>query len=81
LVFHSGGFSSSKTKHNAVIFGHGFSQPAANYETIRQELKEAGYVVVAPSTEMFDVLGRDIGVQVDAKKADIKLKSTLQVGG
>ena len=28
---------------------------------------------------MFDVLGRDIGVEVEAKKADIKLKSMLQV--
>lgn len=77
-IYLPSGFKDGKNKHNAIIFGHGFSQPAGNYETIRKELKDAGFVVVAPTTEMFDVLGRDIGVQVDAKKADIKLKSMLQ---
>eukprot|EP00775_Hariotina_reticulata_P002823 gene2823-3116_t len=72
------GLGNGQQKVRAVVFGHGFSQPARNYRNIIGDLTQAGWLVIAPRTEMFDVLGRDIGITIDATKADIKLKSTLQ---
>jgi len=77
--YYCAGIGKGKEKVRAVVFGHGFSQPAKNYLNIIQYLTKAGWLVIAPRIEMFDVLGRDIGITVDTKKADIKLKSTLQV--
>jgi len=55
-------------------------QPSYSYISVVEQLQKAGWVVVAPVTDVFDVVGRDIGVPIDQKRADIKLQSTLQVG-
>eukprot|EP00878_Enallax_costatus_P000934 GHUV01001064.1.p1 GENE.GHUV01001064.1~~GHUV01001064.1.p1 ORF type:complete len:693 (+),score=197.31 GHUV01001064.1:200-2278(+) len=62
----------------AVIFGHAFVQPSYSYRNVIRDLREDGWLVVAPATDVFDVVGRDIGVKFDAKRMDIKLQSKLQ---
>ena len=73
-------FEAAKTARGAIIFAHAFVQPSYSYISVVQQLQKAGWVVVAPVTDVFDVVGRDIGVSIDQKRADIKLQSTLQVG-
>ena len=62
----------------AVIFGHAFVQPSYSYRNVIKELREDGWLVVAPTTDVFDVVGRDIGVKFDAKRMSVKLQSKLQ---
>jgi hypothetical protein len=64
----------------AVIFAHAFVQPSYSYHAVIKQLNSAGYVVVAPTTDVFDVIGRDVGLKFDQKRADVKMQSTLQVG-
>lgn len=72
--------ASSGKATGAVIFAHAFVQPSYSYPAVIKELNNAGYVVVAPTTDVFDVIGRDVGLKFDQKRADVKLQSTLQVG-
>ena len=74
-------FATTKAARGAVVFAHAFVQPSYSYTGVIRQLQRAGWVVVAPLTDVFDVLGRDIGVKLDQKRADTKLQSTLQVGG
>jgi hypothetical protein len=72
--------AASKSKPTgAVIFAHAFVQPSYSYPAVIKQLNSAGYVVVAPTTDVFDIIGRDVGLQFDQKRADVKMQSTLQV--
>ncbi|WIA13068.1 hypothetical protein OEZ85_006672 [Tetradesmus obliquus] len=62
----------------AVIFAHAFVQPSYSYPAVIKQLQSAGYVVVAPTTDVFDIIGRDVGLKFDQKRADVKMQSTLQ---
>jgi hypothetical protein len=79
-IYYPTDFSATKSARGAIIFAHAFVQPSYSYTCVIRQLQEAGWVVVAPLTDVFDVLGRDVGVKIDQKKADTKLQSTLQVG-
>lgn len=71
--------SSSTGKAGAIIFGHAFVQPSYSYINVINKLKRDGWLVLAPSTDLFDMIGRDVGLKFDQKRADVKLQSTLQV--
>ncbi len=78
-IYYPASFAATQEARGAVIFAHAFVQPSYSYTRVIRQLQEAGWVVVAPLTDVFDVLGRDVGVKIDQKKADTKLQSTLQV--
>lgn len=80
-IYYPADFAATQSARGAIIFAHAFVQPSYSYTRVIRQLQEAGWVVVAPLTDVFDVLGRDVGVKIDQKKADTKLQSTLQVRG
>lgn len=80
-IYYPKDFGTMKKAQGAVIFAHAFVQPSYNYLSVIRQLQDAGWVVVAPVTDLFDVIGRDVGVKIDQKRADVKLQSTLQVRG
>jgi hypothetical protein len=78
-IYYPTDFAATTSARGAIIFAHAFVQPSYSYTRVIRQLQEAGWVVVAPLTDVFDVLGRDVGVKINQKKADTKLQSTLQV--
>lgn len=78
-IYYPTDFAATNSARGAIIFAHAFVQPSYSYTRVIRQLQEAGWVVVAPLTDVFDVLGRDVGVKINQKKADTKLQSTLQV--
>ncbi|KIZ06376.1 hypothetical protein MNEG_1576 [Monoraphidium neglectum] len=64
---------------NAVVFGHGFSQDPENYITIRDQLLGAGWVVVAPTTGVLDVLGRQVGYEASARASSARSKLPVKL--
>lgn len=78
-IYYPADFAATGTVNGAVIFAHAFVQPSYSYISVIRKLQEAGWLVAAPITDVFDVIGRDVGVKFDQKRADVKLQSTLQV--
>jgi len=70
--------TAASSARGAIIFAHAFVQPSYSYVSVIRQLQAAGWVVVAPITDVFDVLGRDIGMPIDQRRADTKLQSKLQ---
>jgi hypothetical protein len=70
----------SRARTHAPLLTH--TQDPENYITIRDQLLGAGWVVVAPTTGVLDVLGRQVGYEASARasSARSKLPVKLQVG-
>ncbi len=59
----------------AIICGHGFSQGPGNYASTLELLRQQGWLVIAPKTDLLDTLWR----QIEGAGAKAKMPGQLQV--